>query len=131
MTIDELGAAMVLDGATDTLAVAAYVEHCLVPTLWRGHVVVLDKLSAHTGTRVRELISGAGCDLWYLPSYSPDLSPIEEACSKLKTLLRRAAARTKEALLDAIGVALGQITPSDAHGSFIHCGFQLPQPTDH
>jgi transposase len=131
MTIDELGAAMVLDGATDTLAFEAYVEHCLVPTLWRGHVVVLDKLSAHTGTRVRELISGARCDLWYLPSYSPDLSPIEEACSKRKTLLRRAAARTKEALLDAIGVALGQITPSDAHGSFTHCGFQLPQPTDH
>ncbi len=131
MTIDGMGTAMVLDGATDTLTFEAYVEHCLVPTLRRGQVVVLDNLSAHKGTRVRELISGAGCELWYLPSYSPDLSPIEEAFSKLKTLLRRAAARTKEALLDAIGLVLGQITTSDAHGYFTHCGFQLPQPTDH
>jgi len=131
MTIDGMGAAMVLDGATDTLAFEAYVEHGLVPTLRRGQVVVLDNLSAHKGTRVRALISGAGCERWSLPAYSPDLSPIEEAFSKLKTLLRRAAARTKEALLDAIGLALGQITTSDAPSYFTHCGFQLPQPTDH
>ena len=131
MTTEGMGAAMVLDGATDTLAFEVYVEHFLVPTLRPGQVVVLDKLSAHKGTRVRELVTGAGCELWYLPSYSPDLSPIEEAFSKLKTLLRRAATRTKEALLDAIGVALDQITSSDAHGYFTHCGFQLPQLTDH
>ena len=122
---------MVLDGATDTLAFEVYVEHFLVPTLRRGQVVVLDNLSAHKATRVRELISGAGCELWYLPSYSPDLSPIEEAFSKLKTLLRRAAARTKEALLDAIGSALSEITSSDARGYFTHCGFLLPQAKDH
>ncbi len=131
MTTEGMGAAMVLDGATDTLAFEVYVEHFLVPTLRRGQVVVLDNLSAHKGTRVRELISGAGCELWYLPSYSPDLSPIEEAFSKLKTLLRRAAARTKEALLDAIGSALSEITSSDARGYFTHCGFLLPQAKDH
>ncbi len=80
---------------------------------------------------MRDLITGAGCEVWYLPSYAPDLSPSEEAFAKLKTLLRRAAARTKEALLDAIGMALNQITRGDAHGFFAHCGFQLPQPADH
>ena len=68
MTIDELGAAMVLDGATDTLAFEAYVEHCLVPTLWRGHVVVLDKLSAHTGTRVRERFCCRHVGIWGDPN---------------------------------------------------------------
>ena len=131
MTLDGMGAAMVLDGATDTQAFEVYVEHFLVPTLRPGQVVVLDTLSAHKGTRVRELISTAACDLWYLPSYSPDLSPIEEAFSKLKTLLRQAAARTKEALLDALGVALSQITSSDALGYFTHCGYCLPRVADH
>ena len=126
-----LGACMSVEGAADTLAVVAFVEHVLVPTLRRGQVVVLDNLSAHKATRLRERISGAGCELWYLPSYSPDLSPIEEAFSKLKTLLRRAAARTKEALLDAIGSALSEITSSDARGYFTHCGFLLPQAKDH
>lgn len=121
---------MVLDGATDTLAFELYVEHFLVPSLRPGQVVVMDNLSAHKGTHVRELIIGAGCGWWYLPSYSPDLSPIEEAFSKLKTLLRRAAARTKEALLDAIGKALREITSSDAQGYFTHCGFLL-RTTDH
>ena len=73
MTIDGMRAAMVLDGATDTLAFEVYVEHFLVPTLRPGQVVVLDNLSAHEGTRVRELVTGAGCELWYLPSYSPGL----------------------------------------------------------
>ncbi len=131
MTTAGMGAAMVLDGATDTLAFEVYVEHFLVPTVRRGQVVVLDNLSAHKGTRVRELITGAGCEVWYLPSYSPDLSPIEEAFSKLKTLLRRAAARTKEALLDAIGMALSEITGSDAQGYFTHCGFIIPRVMDH
>ena len=124
MTTDGMGTAMVLDGATDTLAFELYVEHFPVPTLWPGVVVVLDHLSVHKGARVRALIIGAGCELWYAPSYSPDLSSIEEAFSKLKTLLRRAATRTKEALLDAIA-------SSNTRGYFTHCGFLLPRATDH
>jgi transposase len=131
MTPDGMGAAMVVDGATDTTAFEVYVEHFLVPTLTHGQVVVLDNLRAHKSARVQTLIAAAGCELWYLPSYSPDLSPIEEAYAKLKMLLRRAAARTKEALLEAIGTALGQITSSDARGYFTHCGYHMPVPMDH
>ncbi len=94
---------MTLEGATDRLAFEAYLEQVLTPSLEPGKVVVMDNLSAHKGKRVRALIEAYGCELWYLPAYSPDLSPIEEAFSKLKGLLRRAEARTREALEDAIG----------------------------
>ena len=130
MTTLGMGAAMVMEGATDTRAFEVYVEHFLVPSLTPGMVVVLDNVSAHKSQRVHALIAGAGCELWYLPAYSPDLSPIEEAFSKLKTLLRRAATRTKEALLETIGTALGQITSSDARGYFTHCGYDIPLSTD-
>lgn len=118
-----MGAALVLDGATDTVAFELYVQRVLAPTLRPGQIVVLDNLSAHKSKRVRQLIEACACELWYLPSYSPDLSPIEEAFAKLKTLLRRAKARTKEALLDAIAATLDQITATDAHGFFTHCGY--------
>ncbi len=130
MTTRGMGAARVLEGATDTSAFEVYVEHFLVPSLTPGMVVVLDNLSAHKSQRVPALIAGADCELWYLPAYSPDLSPIEEAFSKLKTLLRRAATRTKEAWLETIGPALGQITSSDARGYFTHCGYHIPLPMD-
>jgi transposase len=130
MTTTGMGAAMVVDGAMDTTAFEVYVEHFLGPTLMPGTVVVLDNLSAHQSQRVHAVIAGAGCELGYLPSYSPDLSPIEAAFSKLKTLLRQAAARTKEAFLDAIGLALGQITSSDAQGYFTDCGYHMPVSTD-
>lgn len=130
MTTTGMGAAMVVDGATDTRTFEVYVEHFLVPSLTPGTVVVLDNLSAHKSRRVHSLIAGASCELWYLPAYSPDLSPIEEAFSKLKPLLRRAATRTKEALLEAIGTALGQITSSDARGYFAHCGYRMSLPMD-
>lgn len=125
MTTTGMGAAMTLDGATDTAAFEIYIEHFLVPMLIPGHVVVIDNLSAHKSRRVRTLIEACGCEIWFLPSYSPDLSPIEEAFSKLKTLLRRAAARTSEALQAAIAHALDQITPQDAQGFFGHCGYGL------
>jgi transposase len=88
-------------------------------------VVVLDNLSAHKGGRVRGLVEERGAELLFMPSYSPDLSPVEEAFSKLKALLRREKARTKEALLGAIGRALDEITPEDARGWFGHCGYPL------
>ena len=104
----------------------AYVERVLCPTLEPGEIVAMDNLSAHKRPRIRELIEAAGCELWYLPAYSPDLNPIEEAFSKLKAHLRRAAARTREALLDAIATALARVTASDAEGYFAHCGYTAP-----
>lgn len=74
---------------------------------------------------MRELIEGRACALWFLPAYSPDLNPIEEAFSKVKAHLRKAAARTREALVQAIGGALSSVTPQDAAGWFSHCGYEL------
>jgi transposase len=125
LTTSGMGPAMTLSGATDTAAFEIYVTHVLAPSLRPGQIVVMDNLSAHKNRRVRELITARGCELWYLPSYSPDLSPIEEAFSKLKALLRRAKARTHEALEHAIALALDQITAADARGYFTHCGYHL------
>ena len=84
----------------------------------------MDNLSSHRGSRVRELIEERGCELMYLPPYSPDLNPIEEAFAKLKELLRRAGARTREALIEAIGRALEAATAGDARGFFEHGGYR-------
>ena len=128
LTPDGLTAAMTLDGATDALAFAAYVGELLVPTLRPGQVVVLDNLSAHKGGAVRALIEGAGCTLHFLPPYSPDFAPIEQAFSKLKAALRRAGARTRATLEVAIRDALDAITAADARGWFRFCGYPLPDP---
>lgn len=131
LTMSGMGPAMVMSGATDTAAFEVYVTHFLAPSLRPGQIVVMDNLSAHKSRRVQEVIAARGCELWYLPSYSPDLSPIEEAFSKLKALLRRAQARTYEALENAIAMALDQITAADARGYFGHCGYQLPTSSAH
>ena len=131
LTMSGMGPAMVMSGATDTAAFEVYVTHFLAPSLRPGQIVVMDNLSAHKSRRVQEVIAARGCELWYLPSYSPDLSPIEEAFSKLKALLRRAQARTYEALETAIAMALDQITAADARGYFGHCGYQLPTSSAH
>ena len=86
----------------------------------------MDNLGAHKGERVRELIQERGCELLYLPPYSPDLNPIEEAFSKVKGLLRRTGARTREALIEAMGQALDAVTAEDARGFFEHRGYRLP-----
>ena len=113
-------------GGDHTKAVfEAYVERVLAPSLRPGQVVTLDNLGAHKGQRVRELIEERGCELLFLPSYSPDFSPIEEAFSKVKALLRCAAARTREALVEAIGRALDAVTARDAQGWFAHCGYAV------
>lgn len=125
LTTAGMGPTMLLEGAMDTAAFEAYVEHFLAPSLVPGQIVLLDNLSAHKSPRSRALIEARDCELWYLPAYSPDLSPIEHAFSKLKALLRRAAARTQEALDQAIAQALEQITPADARGWFAHCGYRL------
>ena len=120
-----MGAAMTLEGAADADAFVAYLRHFLVPTLSPGQIVVMDNLSVHKDERVVPLITGAKCRLVYLPAYSPDFTPIEQAFSKLKTFLRRAEARTREALEEAITAALATITATDATGWFTACGYPL------
>ena len=118
-----MGATMSVEGATDAEAFEAYVEHFLAPSLWEGQVVVLDGLGAHRTQKVRELIEGRGADLLLLPSYSPDLNPIEEALSKIKHLVRKEGARVREVLVEAIARALAAVTPEDAAGWFAHAGY--------
>lgn len=93
-----MGECMAVEGSTKAFVFEAYVERFLAPSLSPGQVVVMDNLGAHKTGRVRELIEGRGCELWFLPAYSPDLNPVEEAFSKVKARLRKAAARTREAL---------------------------------
>ena len=118
-----MGESMIVEGATDALAFEAYVEHFLAPELCEGQVVVLDGLGAHRTDRVTELVEARGADLVFLPSYSPDLNPIEEAFSKIKALVRKEGTRVREALVEAIGRALAAITPEDAAGWFDHAGY--------
>lgn len=125
LSLQGMGPAMVLPGATDTLAFDAYVRELLAPTLRRGQIVVLDNLSAHKSSRIVEAITARGCELWFLPSYSPDFSPIEQAFSKLKNQWRKAEARTPEALLDVVSSSLPSITAQDARGFFRDCGFWM------
>jgi transposase len=119
-----MGAPMTVEGATDSEAFEAYVEHFLAASLREGQVVVLDGLGAHRPKRIRELIEARGADLVFLPSYSPELNPIEEAFSKVKALVRKEGARLSEALVEAIGRALAAVTPEDAAGWFAHAGYR-------
>src|SRR5829696_1669425 len=96
----------------------------LVLELCAGQLVVIDNLRAHKGKRVRELIESAGCEFLYLPSYSPDLNPKEEAFSKIKVILRKSEARTREVLIEAIGTAASVVSARDAQGFFGHCGYR-------
>jgi transposase len=123
MTIEGMGPSLAVEGATTARVFETYIEKVLVPTLHKGRIVVMDNLSAHRPKRIRELLESRGCELLYLPSYSPDYNPIEEAFAKIKNLLRKAAARSKEALVEAIGVALSAISPKDARGFFEHAGY--------
>ncbi len=121
-----MGPSMAVEGATTSGVFETYVERLLAPTLRPGQVVVMDNLGAHRPKRVRELIEARGCELVYLPAYSPDLNPIEEAFSKVKHVLRKIAARTKEALVEAMGAALDAVSAEDARGFFAHCGYHAP-----
>src|SRR5687768_9983027 len=122
-----MGPSMAVDlGATTARVFETYVERLLVPALHPGQVVVMDNLGAHRPKRVRELIEARGCELIYLPPYSPDLNPIEEALSKIKHLLRKIGARTKEALIEAMGRALAAVSARDVRGFFVNCGYRAP-----
>jgi transposase len=126
LSLDGAGPGLVLEGALNGAAFDAYVAHVLAPTLRAGQIVVLDNLSAHHGERARAAVEARGAELWFLPAYSPDLNPIEPAWAKVKAELRRVAARTPDALQEALGPALDAITPHDAAGCFRHRGHGRP-----
>jgi transposase len=125
LTTEGMGECLAVEGATTkVLFEASYVERVLAPSLRAGQVVVMDDLWAHKGEGARELIEEQGCELLYLPPYSPDLKPIEEAFAKIEALLRRAAARTRETLIEALGAAISAVTSEDARRFFEHCGYR-------
>lgn len=121
-----LQAPWALEGAIDTDAFVRYISDVLGPTLQPGQLVILDNLSVHKAARIRDALMARGCDLLFLPAYSPDYTPIEQAFSKVKAILRGLGARTREALLEAVGQAVTAITPADATAWFRHAGYPLP-----
>jgi transposase len=123
MSAEGMGPCLAVEGSTNAVVFETYVEKMLAPTLEPGQIVVVDNLSAHKGQRVKELIERRGCELLYLPPYSPDFNPIEEAFAKIKSILRKAESRTREALVEAMGSAISAISPRDARGFFNHCGY--------
>jgi transposase len=116
---------MTVDGATDAEVFRTYVKRVLGPTLHPGDVVVMDNLRAHRAVGVQQALARRGVRLLYLPPYSPDLSPIEPCWSKVKTALRAAKARTRDALDAAITQVLPTVTPTNAHSWLRHCGYAL------
>ena len=115
----------VMDGAINGDAFAAFVETTRVPTLKPGDIVVLDNLSSHKRSDAREMIEAAGASLWFLPPYSPDLNPIENAFSKLRRLYESAGHRTIDTMWRNTQMLLDAITPSDAMGFFKHAGYPV------
>ena len=129
ISLDGMVAAMSIEAATDSAVFAAYLDEVLLPVLRQrksAAVLVMDNLRAHKTPEVQTVLDRSGFAYRYLPSYSPDLSPIEPGWAKVKSYLRRAAARTVEALEQALGPALDSITPQDAAGFFRHCGYLCP-----
>ena len=124
LRLDGIAAPMVLDGPINKLAFQAYVDQVLVPELRPGDTVVMDNLSSHKGPAVRRAIEAAGASLRYLPPYSPDFNPIENAFAKLKALLRKAAERTNDALWDRIGTLLDAFTPAECANYFRTAGYE-------
>ena len=119
-------APLVIDGAMNGEVFRAYVEQVLAPTLAPGDIVIMDNLSSHKSRGVRDAIEAAGATLLYLPPYSPDFNPIEQAFAKLKALLRKAAARTVEALWDTIGVLVQAFRPDEPANYFASSGYGQP-----
>lgn len=118
-------AALAVDGAVDTIAFDAFVAEVLVPTLHAGDVVVWDNLNVHKSVGAREAIEAAGAEVLFLPPYSPDLNPIEKMWSKVKSAVRSAGARTREALHGALTDAFAAVTANDARAWFAHCGYDV------
>ena len=122
---DGLHEPWLIEGAMDTEAFVWYIREQLAPTLRPGQVVVLDNLSVHKAASIRQALEARHCQLLFLPPYSPDFTPIEQAFSKIKTILRGLGARTKEALQEAVHLAIEAITRQDATAWFAHAGYAL------
>jgi transposase len=120
---DRIEAPCVIDGPINGESFLAYVEQLLVPTLRPGDIVVIDNLGSHKGKAVRQAIRNAGAKLFFLPPYSPDLNPIEQVFTKLKTLLRKAAERTVEATWKRIGALLNSFTPQECANYLVNAGY--------
>jgi len=125
LTLDGVRAPMMIEGAIDASVLEQYVEHFLAPQLRPGDIVLWDNVPIHKNARVRALIEATGARFEKLPAYSPDLNPIEECISKIKSILRTLTAETLPALWRALKYALAQITPQDIRGWFQHCGYVL------
>jgi len=123
--LDGTSACMTIEGATNTEVFQAYVREVLVPSLCPGDIVIRDNLGAHKNDRTLALIAQAGAEVRFLPAYSPDLNPIEMRWSKVKSLPRKAQARTDQDLLSAIAAALRAVTAQDALGWFAACGYSF------
>ncbi len=124
LRLDGLSAPMVLDGPMNGVAFRAYVEQVLAPSLKPGDIVIMDNLPAHRVSGVREAIDAAGATHLFLPPYSPDFNPIEQAFAKLKALLRKAAARSVDTLSSAIAAAIEQYTPTECANYFANSGYE-------
>lgn len=124
ITLEGIGPSLSIEGSADGESFGLYIKEVLCPALRPGQIVVMDNLSVHKSKSAREQIEARGCELWFLPSYSPDLNPIEEAFSKAKGILKKAKTRTLQTLFDATGRALRAITAGDARGFFGHCGYE-------
>lgn len=125
LRLDRIEAPWLLEGPINGETFQVYVERVLVPTLRPGDIVIMDNLGSHKGKAVRRLIRAAGAKLFFLPRYSPDLNPIEQVFAKLKHLLRKAAARTVEAVCAAIGQLLGTFTRDECANYFRNSGYEL------
>ena len=129
LRLDRIEAPWLLEGPINGETFQVYVERVLVPTLRPGDIVIMDNLGSHKGKAVRRLIRAAGAKLFFLPRYSPDLNPIEQVFAKLKHLLRKAAARTVEAVCAAIGQLLGTFTRDECANYFRNSGYELTYTT--
>jgi len=125
LRVDRMTAPYTIDGAIDGPSFLAYVEQVLAPTLHKGDIVFMDNLRAHKIVGIREAIEAMGAELEYLPAYSPDLNPIEQAFSKLKAALRKGAARKVNALLKLIGKLVKSFAPEECANYFRHAGYAV------
>jgi transposase len=123
LRVTGLTAPAVFDGPIDGPSFLAYIEQVLVPTLRVGDIVVMDNLSCHKSSAVRQAIEAAGAQLWFLPKYSPDFNPIELCFAKLKSILRTARCRALESLWQTIGASLPRFEPAECRNYFRHCGY--------
>lgn len=123
ISVEGVLGALAVEGATTTEVFRTFIEKVVAPRLRPGNVVVLDNLGAHKAPAVQTAIEARGAHLVFLPPYSPEFSPIELCWSKVKTRVRKLAARTRDALIDALDDALTRVSASDARNWFAHCGY--------